>query len=124
MTKEKATELIKIYGKAWESRDADLILSIFTPEATYFEPHEGTQVGHAGIKAYWESKVVGTQKDISFKLLNVWIDGDVVIAEWNAVFTDTQRNLLIDMTEVAIFGVAGDKFSSSRECYRTIKKEL
>jgi limonene-1,2-epoxide hydrolase len=124
MTKEPATELIAVYGKAWEERDADLILSVFTPEATYFDPREGTQNGHAGIKAYWESKVIGSQKDIVFKLLNVWIDGDNVIAEWNATFTDTQRNLFIDMTEVAIFGVEGDKFSSLREYYRTTKKEL
>lgn len=124
MTKERAAELIGIYGRAWEQRDADLILSVFTPEAIYFDPREGTQTGHTGIKAYWESKVIGSQKDITFKLLNVWVDGDTVIAEWNATFTDTQRNLFIDMTEVAIFGVAGDKFSSLREYYRTTKREV
>jgi ketosteroid isomerase-like protein len=124
MTKERAMELIKIYGEAWESRDADRILEVFTPGATYFDPKEGLQKGHAGIKAYWESKVIGSQKDIRFKLLNLWLDGETVIAEWNAVFTDTARNLLIDMTEVAIFTVEGDQFSSLREYYRTTKTAL
>ncbi|MDR3558464.1 MAG: hypothetical protein P4L61_02955, partial [Candidatus Pacebacteria bacterium] len=67
----------------------------------------------------------------SFKLLNVWIDegrggvdGATVIAEWDAEFIDTKRNLHIDMTEVAIFGVKDGKFSSLREYYRSVKKPL
>jgi ketosteroid isomerase-like protein len=51
MTKERAHELIQTYGEAWKGRDADLILTIFTPDATYFDPKEGVQVGHSGIKA-------------------------------------------------------------------------
>ena len=121
MTKDRAIELIGIYGKAWENRDADLILSVFTPTATFFDPREGVKTGHAEIKAYWESKVIGSQKDILFRLLNVWIDGDAVIAEWNVIFIDTTRNFSIDMTEVAIFTAEGEFFSSDREYYRSIK---
>jgi uncharacterized protein (TIGR02246 family) len=79
MTKDQAAQLIATYGKAWEQRDADLILTVFTPDATYFDPREGVQTGHAGIKAYWESKVIGSQKNITFKLLNLWMDADTVI---------------------------------------------
>ena len=50
MTKDQANQLIATYGRAWEERDANLILSVFTPEATYFDPREGMQIGHAGIK--------------------------------------------------------------------------
>jgi len=121
MTRERAIELIGIYGKAWEDRDADLVLSIFTPAATYFDPREGMKTGHAEIKEYWQSKVIGSQKDVHFKLLNTWIDGDVVIAEWNVLFIDVTRNLSIDMTEVAIFTAEGELFSSNREYYRSIK---
>jgi ketosteroid isomerase-like protein len=121
MTKDRATELITIYGKAWTTRDADLILTIFTPDATYFDPREGVQEGHAGIKAYWETKVIGSQKDITFKLLNLWQDGDTVIAEWNATFIDVSRQLSIDMMEIAVFKVAGDRFSSLRKYYKTSK---
>ncbi|MDE1974939.1 MAG: nuclear transport factor 2 family protein [Patescibacteria group bacterium] len=126
MTRQEAVALIDTYGRAWINRDADLILTIFTPDATYFDPCEGEQKDHEGIKAYWQSKIVGAQKDISFKLLNLWLDedGQTVIAEWNAIFTDTVRNLRIDMHEVAIFGVRDDKFSSLREYYRTDKTPL
>lgn len=121
MIQEEARKLIAIYGEAWMERDADKILTVFMPDATYLDPREGTQVGHDGIRNYWNFKVLNSQKDIHFTLLNVWVDGDTVIAEWNAKFIDTARNLHIDMTEVAIFSVHGDKFSSLREYYSSIK---
>jgi uncharacterized protein (TIGR02246 family) len=124
MTNEQATALIKIYGEAWEKQDADLILTVFTPNATYLDPREGVQGGHEGIRAYWESKVITSQKDIHFNLLHVWVDGNTVIAEWNALFIDTVRNLKIDMIEVAIFEAEGEKFSSLREYYRSVKTPM
>jgi|SRR3989344_2036805 len=124
MTKEKATELITIYGEAWVTQDPKLILTIFTPDATYFDPHEGEQKGHQGISTYWQSKVVESQKDISFKLLNVWVDGETVIAEWNAKFTDLKKGVAIDMHQVAIFETREEKFSSLREYYWTVKTPI
>lgn len=121
MIHEEAKNLIAIYGQAWMERDAEKILTVFTPDATYFDPREGTQVGHEGIRNYWNFKVLNNQKDIHFTLLHTWIDGDTVLAEWNAKFIDIERNLHIDMTEVAIFGVRGDKFSSLREYYYSVK---
>lgn len=124
MTKQQATELINIYGRAWEARDSELIITIFTPDATYDDPKELKNHGHEGIREYWISKVVGEQKDIKFKLLNVWVDGETVIAEWDADFIDTKRNLHISLQEVAIFGVRDDKFSSLREYYKSLKTPL
>lgn len=122
MTKEKAKELIEIYGNAWVKQDPALILSIFTLDATYLDPHEGEQRGHSGIRSYWQSKVVDSQKDISFELRNLWLDGETVVAEWHAVFTDIKRNLIIDMNEIGLFQIQGDKFNSLREYYMTKKK--
>jgi ketosteroid isomerase-like protein len=124
MTKETALKLIEIYGKAWETRDPELIITIFTEEATYNDPKEPENIGRDAIKKYWETKVIGEQKDIKFTLLHLWVDGDTVIAEWHATFIDIKRNLHIDMTEVAIFGVKDEKFSSLREYYKSIKTEL
>lgn len=121
MEKEKAIELLNIYGRAWVNQDPDLILTIFTPDAIYNDPKELENKGHEGIRSYWVKKVVGEQKDINFKLLNVWIDDSVVVAEWDAVFTDTKRNLLIEMREVAVFTIKDNKFSSLREYYKTKK---
>ncbi|MEI8059957.1 MAG: hypothetical protein WCG67_07355 [Ferruginibacter sp.] len=54
----------------------------------------------------------------------MWIEDDTVIAEWDAKFTDIKRNLIIQITEVAIFTTKGEKFSSLREYYKTIKTPL
>jgi ketosteroid isomerase-like protein len=121
MTNEEAVKLIEIYGKAWETKDPNLIITIFTEEATYDDPHEVKNIGRDAIKEYWKYKVIGEQEDIKFNLLNVWVSGDTVIAEWHATFKDIKRSLFIDMTEVAIFKVKNGKFSSLREYYKNIK---
>lgn len=124
MTKEKALELINIYGRAWETQDTELVASIFTDDATYNDPFEPENRGINAIKEYWKYKVVGEQKNIKFNLKNIWMDGDTVIAEWNSRFDDIKRNINIDMTEVAIFAVKNDKFSSLREYYKDVKTNL
>ena len=121
MTKKEAIELINIYGKAWETQDVELISTIFTEDATYNDPKESKNIGLNAIREYWKYKVVGEQKDIKFELKNVWIEGDTVIAEWNAKFKDIKRNLYINMDEIAVFVVENNKFSSLREYYKTIK---
>lgn len=124
MTREQALELITIYGKAWETRDPELIVSIFTEDATYDDPREPENIGRDAIKEYWITKVIGEQSDIKFEIKNIWLDGGVVIGEWHATFKDTKRNLFIDMTEVAIFTVKDGKFSSLREYYKNTKTIL
>ncbi len=124
MTHGEATKLIEVYGKAWETRDPELIVTIFTEDATYNDPKEPENIGREAIRQYWVTKVIGEQTDIKFDLRHLWVDGDTVIAEWHATFKDTKRNLLIDMIEVAIFTVKGDKFSSLREYYKTVKTPL
>jgi uncharacterized protein (TIGR02246 family) len=124
MTKAQATSLLQTYGKAWESQDAELILTIFTEDAQYNDPKEAGNFGHAGIRNYWIKKVQTEQKDITFDLRNVWIDGETVVAEWHADFTDIPRNLRISMDEVAIFTVRDEKFASLREYYKSTKTPL
>lgn len=124
MNKERAVQLLNIYGEAWVKRDPDLIVSIFTEDATYNDPREPENVGREAIRTYWVTKVVGGQSDITFDLKNVWIDGETVIAEWHAEFTDTKRKLRIKMQEIAIFVAKGDKFSSLREYYKNEKTPL
>lgn len=124
MNKEKALQLLNIYGEAWVKRDPELIVTIFTEDATYHDPSEPENVGREAIRTYWIKKVVGEQSDISFDLKNVWIDGETIIAEWYAEFTDTKRKLRIKMQEVAIFGTKDNKFSSLREYYKNEKIPL
>jgi predicted secreted protein len=69
MTKERALDLLNTYGKAWVERDPNLILEIFTNDATYDDPRETKNFGHEGIYNYWVSKVVNGQRDVKLKYL-------------------------------------------------------
>jgi uncharacterized protein (TIGR02246 family) len=124
MTKEEATKILNIYGEAWMKKDPDLIVSIFTDDAVYNDPHEPENVGREAIRSYWVSKVVNGQSDITFDLKNVWVNGDTVIAEWHANFIDTIRNVRIKMREVGIFKVKAGMFASLREYYTAEKAPL
>lgn len=124
MKYEEAKKLLDIYGEAWTRQDQNLILTIFTPDATYNDPKEPENYGHDGIKSYWINKVIGEQKDIKFKLLNVWIDRNEVIAEWDAEFIDIKRNFRVKIREVAIFTIKDGKFGSLREYYKSTKTPI
>ena len=45
--------------------------------------------GRDGIRAYWQTKVVGTQANITCELLNLYLDDGTAIAEWQAEFDDS-----------------------------------
>ena len=124
MNKEQVLALLKTYGDAWVTHDPDKIVSIFTDDATYHDPHEPLNQGVEAIRLYWERKIVGEQSDISFELKNVWVDADTAIAEWIAEFTDIKRNLRVHLEEVAILGLSDGKFSSLREYYKSTKTPL
>lgn len=116
--KKLVRELIKIYEEAWVNRDPDKIITIFTKDATYFDPKmKKVYSGHDGIKNYWRIKVVEEQRDIKFKLLNIYVDGNTAIAEWDATFYNTKENVKIHLLEVAILEFQGDKIKSLREYY-------
>ncbi len=116
LAKEDARKLIDIYIRAWRTQDPDLILTIFTPSATYHERVLQQPIrDHAGIREYWQTKVVNEQANISAELLNVYLDGTTAIAEWEARFDDVVDGHRKRMREVAILECDGDRIASLRE---------
>ncbi len=76
------TTWIEGYRRAWEEGDDELVLSLFTEDATYRslvfeEPH----VGHEGIGAYWR-EVTSHQSDVTVRMGRPFVDGDRVAVEW------------------------------------------
>lgn len=115
--RETVLGALETYGKAWVEQDPLLILTIFTPDATYRERvFENPFRGHDEIKRYWQEKVVEEQSNISFALLNTYIDGDTAIAEWEASFTDPDGKKRI--REVAILEFEGNRIKSLREYWQ------
>ncbi len=122
ITKEQAKNIIDTYGKAWEKRDAELVLTIFDKNAEFCErSFADSYKGHDAIRKYWTDKVVKDQKDIKFKLLSFWIDGDTVIAEWEVKFFEISKNEKKHIKEVAIMKIKNDKIVLSREYWHSKK---
>jgi uncharacterized protein (TIGR02246 family) len=73
---------VETYGRAWETGDADLVLSLFTEDATYrsliFDPPHH---GHDGIRAYWQ-RVTSQQSEVRVRMGRPVADGDRVAVEW------------------------------------------
>lgn len=114
--KEDVRNLIDVYIRAWTTQDPDLILTIFTPSATYHERVLEQPIrGHAGIREYWQTKVVKEQANISAKLLSLYLDGATATAEWEARFDDLVNGYRKRMREVAILELDGDRIASLRE---------
>jgi ketosteroid isomerase-like protein len=116
LTREVAREILDTYIKAWVSQDPDLIVTIFTESATYHERVlEDPIPDRAAIRRYWEAKVVRSQANIDAKLLTFYLDGDTVIAEWEATFDDVPQQARKRMREVAILEFDGGLIASLRE---------
>ena len=92
LTKEDVREVIDVYIRAWETQDPDLIVTIFTPAATYHERVMRDPIpDREAIREYWQAKVVEAQANITCRLLNLYLDGDTAIAEWEAEFDEWPR---------------------------------
>jgi len=120
MKRDMVKKVLKVYEDAWVNQDPEKILTIFTKDATYHErAFEKPFVGHAQIKQYWQSKVVEEQSEIKFKLLHFWIDGNTVLAEWDASFYSNIEKARIHIIEIAILEFKGDKIKSLREYWHS-----
>ena len=116
VTRLEACEVLRTYIRAWETQDPDLIVTIFTPAATYWERVLSDPIpDRDAIRAYWESKVVAAQANIRCVLLNVYLDGDTVIAEWDAEFDDLAQGVRKRMREIAVLVFEGGLIASLRE---------
>lgn len=116
-TRDHVAEVLMVYVKAWETQDPDLIVTIFTEDATYHERVLQAAIGpgREAIREYWLSKVVGSQANIICRPLTLYLDGDTAIAEWEAEFDDRKQGVRKRMREIAVLTFEGDLISSLRE---------
>ncbi len=120
-----AKSILKTYEEAWVEQDVDKILSIFEENGIYHERVlKEPMVGHSEIAAYWQSKVCEEQSDIVFKLLNYYISGNTIIAEWEASFNSNIINARYHLKSVAVLEIKHDKIHSFREYWHSEKTPL
>src|ERR1022692_1732802 len=116
LTKQRVSQVLEIYFRAWTTQDPDLIVTIFTEVAIYHERVLEQPIrGRTGIRDYWHRKGVESQNKIECELLNIYLDGNVAIAEWEARFDDRVMGVRKRMREVAILEFEGPLIASLRE---------
>jgi ketosteroid isomerase-like protein len=122
LTREAVRDVLAVYIEAWETQDPDLIVTIFNPDASYWERVlEAPIPNREAIKEYWESKVVKDQANISCELLAVYLDGDTAIAEWEAEFDDVVQGVRKRMKEIAVLDFRDGLISALREYWSSEK---
>lgn len=115
-TKQDVREILDIYVRAWVGQDPDLIVTIFTEDATYHERVLQAPIPNRdAIRRYWETKVVESQANIKCEVLNVYLDGDTAIVEWEAEFDDLAQRVRKRMREIAVLTIEDRKITSLRE---------
>jgi ketosteroid isomerase-like protein len=116
VSRQEARSALETYIQAWQQQDPDLIVTIFAPSATYHERVLQAPIpDRDAIREYWQSKVVESQADIRVRLLNFYVDGDTVIAEWLAEFDDIPKGERKRMQEIAVLTFEGGLITSLRE---------
>lgn len=116
LNKKRVEQIISIYINAWVNQDSEKIISIFTEDASYHElVLEKPYIGHTAIRNYWKNKVEKEESDIHVKLLNIYIDDNNVVVEWDVHFLNNKDRRKIHMREVAILEIANNKIKSLRE---------
>ena len=83
----EAQDLLEAYKRAWENRDPDAAVELFSPEAEYREdPFEEPLRGANAIRAYW-NEAAAAQVHLEFDPERIWVSGRTVLASWHAAFT-------------------------------------
>lgn len=116
LSKQDVRDVLAVYIRAWERQDPDLIVTIFTEDATYHERVLQAPIpNRQAIWEYWATKVAQEQANIKAKLLNVYLDGDTAIAEWEAEFDDVVQGVRKRMLEIAVLDFEGRRIKALRE---------
>jgi hypothetical protein len=101
---------LESYGRAWELRDADLVATLFSEDASYQEtPYAEPFRGRDGVHAYW-SRVTADQSGISFSFELIATAGMTGIAQWSSRFRSISGDTPVELNGVFVldFASAGE----------------
>lgn len=113
LTEASLATWLEGYKAAWETRDAEKAVALFTADATYQdEAFSSPHVGAQGIRDYW-TKVTAGQRDVKFQYQVLSIKSNTGIAHWSAEFAVAEAN---PPTTIALDGVFLLEFDGAGKC--------
>lgn len=99
------------YGRAWETRDPQAVVKLFSEDATYQEtPFVEPMSGRAAVRQYWVDSVEKYQEQVHFESEILAIVGDIGIARWRASFVRAAsgKRVRLDGIFLLTFDAEGD----------------
>ena len=86
--------IVDTYVRAWQQQDPDLIVTIFTEDATYHERVLGAPIRtRAGIHRYWREKVVANQATIIANQETIQENQGKILANQQTIISNQGRIL-------------------------------
>lgn len=120
---QAVTAWLEDYKQAWESRDPDLIVTLFTPDAPYYEtPFSKPALGREGIRHYWQEGVV-PQREVRFQYHLLAVVEQQAFVRWQSRFHLDAEERQLDGIFLLTFAPDG-LCSELREWWHEQRKSL
>jgi len=111
MNSESVRAWLEGYRLAWETRDPEAVIRLFSDDASYQEtPFTGPMRGQEAIRQYW-SRAVGAQEHVRFRYEILAVTEISAIAHWWASFVR-----VVSKKEVSLDGIFQLRFDMAGVC--------
>jgi hypothetical protein len=111
MNYESFKSWLDAYGCAWENRNPELIIKIFTKDAIYHEiPLDPPICGIDAIEKYW-ANIPQTQENVKFKYEILSVTDRYGIAQWNTNYVSIRTG-----EEIKMDGIFVIQLDDSNKC--------
>ena len=88
LTPGDGQDLFARFKQAWEGRDPDAMLELFSEDAEYrVDPFMEPMIGLNAIREHWNA-MAAAQDHIEFDAERVWVSGRTVLGSWHVALTD------------------------------------
>src|SRR5213080_4590898 len=113
-TRERGRILIDTFGRGWAKPNVDLLMSVYTPSATFIEtPFSEPLRGQEAIRRYW-LEVPYNQSEITFTSGEIYAAGPWFSTEFKCVFRRRRSGDWVDARGAIFCETEGDAISEMR----------
>ena len=112
----EAEKIVNDFCKAFESKNLEAIMAFFTEDAVYHNMPMAPVTGKAAIRTTIQSFMPKSDKDtITFKILNISSNGNVVFNERVDVFNTGGKH--IELPVAGVFEISAGKIAKWRDYF-------
>jgi ketosteroid isomerase-like protein len=90
------------FGRAWEERDADQAVALFSDDGAYREgPFDQPLIGPAALRAYW-AQLPAARPGIKFTYELIAVTDDGGVAHWRGIYTRASDDALVELDGILL----------------------